>query len=159
MIPSLVRALVYASLFIAFVLVFLPAQVLRWSGVSPPAEIGTAQIVGIVLVVLGSVLALWCIVAFGTIGRGTPAPFDPPRRLVIRGPYRFVRNPMYVGAGIALGGAALYYTSLPLLGYLIFLWIVTHALVLYYEEPVLKRTFGAEYEQYLRDVRRWWPRP
>lgn len=156
-IPALVRALVYATLFISFVLIFLPAQVLRYSGVTRPPEIGTPQMIGIVLVVIGGVLAIWCIVAFGTIGQGTPAPFDPPRRLVIRGPYRFVRNPMYVGAGIALGGAALFYTSLPLLGFLIFFWIVTHAFVYFYEEPTLARMFGAEYEQYRRDVRRWMP--
>jgi protein-S-isoprenylcysteine O-methyltransferase Ste14 len=161
-IPALVRALVYATLFISFVLVFLPVQVLRWSGVATqPAEIGPLQIAGGALVVLGGLLALWCIVTFGTIGKGTPAPFDPPRKLVVRGPYRFVRNPMYVGAGMALGGAALFYTSLPLLGFLIFFWIVTHAFVYFYEEPTLARTFGSDYDQYRRDVRRWmpgWPR-
>jgi protein-S-isoprenylcysteine O-methyltransferase Ste14 len=156
-IPALVRALVYATLFISFVLVFLPAQVLRYSGVTRPAEIGVPHMIGIVLVVVGAVIAIWCIVAFGTIGKGTPAPFDPPRHLVVRGPYRFVRNPMYVGAGLALGGAALFYTSLPLLGFLIFFWIVTHAFVYFYEEPTLTRTFGSEYEEYRREVRRWWP--
>lgn len=159
-IPNLVRALVYATLFISFFLVFLPAQVLRWSGLEPrqPVEIGLPQMVGIALVVLGGLLAIWCVVMFATIGKGTAAPFDPPRRLVVRGPYRFVRNPIYVGAGLALGGAALFYTSLPLFGLLVFYWIVLHALVHFYEEPTLKRTFGSEYEQYLRDVRRWWPR-
>lgn len=158
MIPSLVRALGYATLFIAFALVYLPAQVLRWSGVTQPGEIGAPQVIGILLVTFGGALALWCVVTFGTIGKGTPAPFDPPRKLVGRGPYRFVRNPMYIGAGIALGGAALYYTSLPLLGFLIFFWIVTHVFVTFYEEPTLHKMFGPEYEQYRRDVRRWWPR-
>jgi protein-S-isoprenylcysteine O-methyltransferase Ste14 len=159
-IPALVRALVYATLFISFVLVFLPVQVLRRSGIEPqrPVEIGVTQMVGMALVVVGGMLAIWCVIAFGTIGKGTPAPFDPPRRLVIRGPYRFVRNPMYVGAGLALGGASLFYTSLPLLGFLIFFWIVTHAFVYFYEEPTLTRTFGSDYEQYRRDVRRWLPR-
>lgn len=159
-IPTLVRALVYATLFISFFLVVVPAQVLRWSGIEPwqPVEMEWPQMVGMVLVVLGGLLAIWCVVMFGTIGKGTAAPFDPPRQLVVRGPFRFVRNPIYLGAGLALGGAALYYTSLPLLGLLVFYWIVMHALVYFYEEPTLKRTFGAEYEQYLRDVRRWWPR-
>jgi protein-S-isoprenylcysteine O-methyltransferase Ste14 len=156
-IPTLVRALVYATLFISFFLVFLPAQVLRWSGVTRPPELGTPQMIGGVLVVLGIGLALWCVVTFGTIGQGTAAPFDPPRKLVVRGPYRFVRNPMYVGALTALGGAALFYTSLPLLGLLLFYWIVLHAFVYFYEEPTLARTFGPDYDQYRRDVRRWWP--
>ena len=157
-IPALGRALVYATLFISFFLVFLPAQVLRWSGVTRPLELGPPQMIGGALVVLGLGLALWCVVTFGTIGQGTPAVFDPPRKLVVRGPYRFVRNPMYIGALTALGGAALFYTSLPLLGFLIFFWIVTHAIVYFYEEPTLNRTFGPDYEQYRRDVRRWWPR-
>ena len=65
----------------------------------------------------GGALALWCILAFALVGKGTPAPFDPPRRLVVAGPYRYVRNPMYIGAGLALTGAAMFYGSLRLLSY------------------------------------------
>jgi protein-S-isoprenylcysteine O-methyltransferase Ste14 len=157
-IPALIRALVYAALFISFVLVFLPRQLLRWTGVTQPEEFGSAQWVGLALVVLGGLLAIWCVVTFGTIGRGTPAPFDPPRRLVVRGPYRFVRNPMYIGAGTAVGGAALFYTSLPLLGFLVFFLGVMQLFIIYYEEPTLKKTFGPEYMAYLQRVRRWLPR-
>jgi len=92
------------------------------------------------------------------VGRGTPAPFDPPRRLVIRGPYRFVRNPMYVGAGLALAGAALFYESLPLLAYGGVFLLACHLFVLSYEEPTLKRTFGPDYEAYCHHVNRWRPR-
>ena len=102
-------------------------------------------------------LALWCISTFVWIGRGTPAPFDRPRRLVIRGPYRFVRNPMYIGAGLALGSAALFYKSLPLLVYGGAFLLACHLFVLSYEEPTLKRTFGPEYEAYCHRVSRWWP--
>ena len=63
---------------------------------------------------IGAAIALWCIFAFAAIGKGTPAPFDPPRRLVIEGPYRFVRNPMYIGATLGLAGAAIFYGSLSL---------------------------------------------
>jgi protein-S-isoprenylcysteine O-methyltransferase Ste14 len=104
----------------------------------------------------GALIALWCIFTFAWIGRGTPAPFDPPRRLVIRGPYRFVRNPMYIGAGMALAGAALFYQSLPLLVYGGVFLLACHLFVLSYEEPPLKRTFGAEYDAYCHRVR-WWP--
>jgi protein-S-isoprenylcysteine O-methyltransferase Ste14 len=156
-IAPLIRSLVYSTLFIAFVLVFLPAQVLRLSEAKAPSTMEWPQIVGMVLVVAGAVLAIWCVVTFGTIGQGSPAPFDPPRRLVIRGPYGFVRNPMYVGSLLALGGAALYFTSLPLLGFIIFIWIVEHALVFFYEEPTLRRTFGADYEEYSHHTNRWFP--
>ena len=103
-------------------------------------------------------IALWCIFTFATIGRGTPAPFDPPRRLVIRGPYRFVRNPMYIGAGLALASAALFYESWPLLVYSGLFFLATHVFVVWYEEPTLRRTFGREYEVYCQGVGRWWPR-
>jgi len=154
----LIRALAYSTLFVGLVLVFLPAQVLEWSGISPPAERGLAQIAGMVVGALGAALAAWCILTFSLVGRGTPAPFDPPRRLVAAGPYRRVRNPMYLGAGIALAGAALYYKSLALLGYLAAFLFVTNLFVLVYEEPTLRRTFGAGYEEYCRQVGRWWPR-
>ena len=157
-IPALIRALVYATLFISLVLVLLPAQLLRWTGVTQPEQLGPPQWIGIALVALGGLLAIWCVVTFGTIGQGTPAPFDPPRRLVVRGPYRFVRNPMYIGAGTAVGGAALYYTSLPLLGFLVFFLGAMQLFIIYYEEPTLKRMFGPEYIAYLHSVRRWWPR-
>src|SRR5262249_22987777 len=78
---------------------------------------GAAQFAGLVVVIVGGAVALWCVLAFATLGRGTPAPFDPPRRLVVRGPYRLVRNPMYLGAAVALLGAALYYESLALLAF------------------------------------------
>ena len=103
----LVRAATYATLFVGLVLVFVPARVLSWSGIAQPSEIGVAQVGGMMLAVTGAVVALWCVLTFALIGRGTPAPFDPPRRLVVRGPYGLVRNPMYMGAGLALVGAAI----------------------------------------------------
>ena len=154
----LIRALTYATLFIGFLLVFLPAQLLEWSGVAPPEVIGPGEIAGVALVGVGGLLAVWCIVTFALVGKGTPAPFDPPRRLVAAGPYRFVRNPMYLGAALALGGAALFYRSPSLLTYAAVFLLVTHTFVLLYEEPTLRQTFGEEYEDYRRRVRRWWPR-
>ena len=153
----LARAVTYAALFIGFVLIYLPARLLSWSGIVRPAVIAVPQIAGMVIGAAGAAVALWCIFTFVSIGRGTPAPFDPPRRLVIRGPYRFVRNPMYIGAGLALASAALFYESLPLLGYAAFFFLATHLFVVGYEEPTLRRTFGQEYEAYCRQVSRWWP--
>ncbi len=75
------------------------------------ASTGGPQVAGMIVVAIGTAIALWCVFTFVFIGKGTPAPFDPPRKLVIRGPYRFVRNPMYIGAGMTLAGAVLYYQS------------------------------------------------
>jgi protein-S-isoprenylcysteine O-methyltransferase Ste14 len=152
-----VRAVTYAALFIGFFLVYLPAGVLSRSGIVRPASMGVPQVAGMVIGAAGAAVALWCIFTFATLGRGTPAPFDPPRRLVMQGPYRFVRNPMYLGAGLALAGAALFYQSLPLLGYAGLFVAAMHLFAVGYEEPTLRRTFGQEYEAYCRQVRRWWP--
>ncbi len=152
------RAVTYAALFIGFVLIYLPGRLLSSMGIVRPSAIAAPQVTGMVIGAAGAVVALWCIFTFATIGKGTPAPFDPPRRLVIRGPYRFVRNPMYIGAGLALASAALFYESLPLLAYAGLFFLATHVFVVLYEEPTLRRTFGPEYEAYCRQVSRWWPR-
>ncbi len=154
----LIRAIGYAALFIGFLMVYLPAQVLARSGIVMAPPSGIWQIPGMILAGGGMLISLWCIFTFVFVGQGTPAPFDPPRRLVIRGPYRFVRNPMYVGAGLALAGAAMSYQSLPLLGYTVGFLIVMHLFVIIHEEPTLRQTFGSDYEAYCAKVGRWWPR-
>ena len=155
----LIRTLTYATLFIAFVLIYLPARVLAWAGVARPAIMGWPQIGGLIIGSVGAFIALCCVLAFAVIGKGTPAPFDPPRRLVIRGPYRFVRNPMYLGAALALAGAALFYSSAALLAFVaLFCWS-THLFVMLYEEPTLRRSFGLEYADYCESVHRWFPGP
>jgi len=152
------RAVAYATLFVSLALVFLPARILAWSAVTRPAAIGIGQAAGMSLAAAGAALDLWCVLTFALLGKGTPAPFDPPRRLVVRGPYRFVRNPMYLGAVLALAGAALFYGSAALVSYAGVFLLMTHALVVWYEEPTLRATFGADYDVYCRRVRRWWPR-
>ena len=154
----LARAATWATLFVGLVLVFLPARVLFLAGIVGPAALGAWQVAGMLLGATGAALALWCILTFVFVGKGTPAPFDPPRRLVVQGPYRVVRNPMYVGAGAALAGAALFYQSFALLGYIGALLLATHAFVVAYEEPALRRMFGKDYEAYRRTTGRWWPR-
>lgn len=155
----LIRTITYASVFIGFLLVFLPGRVLSWSGIVRPENIGVAQIVGVIVGVCGAALALWCVFTFNFTGRGTPAPFDPPRRLVDVGPYRYVRNPMYIGAGLALAGAAVFYQSWALLLYCVVFVLITHLFVTVYEEPTLRKMFGESYLEYCRRTRRWIPRP
>jgi protein-S-isoprenylcysteine O-methyltransferase Ste14 len=154
---TLVRALTYATVFVGLLLVFLPAQLLDWSGVNRPTIMGVSQIIGAIVTLAGAALALWCVLTFALVGRGTPAPFDPPRRLVRSGPYRRVRNPMYIGAGLALGGAALFYRSLALLAYALGFMVAAHLFVILYEERSLARLFPKEYGEYRRRVRRWLP--
>jgi len=155
---ALVRALTYAALFIGFFLVFVPQRILHATGIVRPPWIGPAQMAGLELVALGGGLAVWCVVTFALVGKGTPAPFDPPRKLVIAGPYRWVRNPMYIGAGLVLVGTALFYRSEALAAFAAAFWVVVHAFVVLYEEPTLERTFGAQYSDYRNAVHRWLPK-
>jgi protein-S-isoprenylcysteine O-methyltransferase Ste14 len=152
-----VRAITFSALFIGFFLIYLPARVLAGAGIVRPGTIGGQQVAGMLTCAAGTAIALWCIFTLALIGKGTPAPFDPPRRLVIRGPYGFVRNPMYIGAGLALAGAAFFYESWPLLGYTGLFFLGMQLFVLY-EEPTLRQTFGEPYETYCRRVGRWFPR-
>ena len=154
----LARAVTYSALFIGFLLIFLPARILSSTGITQPAAMAASQVAGMILGASGAALAIACIFTFVFVGRGTPAPFDPPRRLVVRGPYRLVRNPMYIGAGLALSGAALFYQSIQLLGYAGVFLLITHVFVMVHEEPALRRAFDGDYEAYCRRVGRWWPK-
>jgi protein-S-isoprenylcysteine O-methyltransferase Ste14 len=153
---TLMRAIAWSAKFIDFVLVFLPGQLLQWAGVTRPAQICASQIAGASLVLLGGVLGTWSLLTFALVGRGTPAPSDPPRRLVLSGPSLLVRNPMYLGAGLAQCGAALVYRSPTLAAYALLLLGVVNVFVHWYEEPPLRRLFGAEYEAHCHGVPRWW---
>lgn len=151
----LFRAIVYATLFVAFGLVFLPSRLLANSGLSAPAATGFAQVAGAIMVVAGGCLVSWSILTFVFVGKGTAAPFDPPRRLVVSGPFGYLRNPIYVGALVAMAGAALYFRSWGLAAYDVAIAVVFNVIVRAYEEPVLRRTFGDEYDAYCVRVRRW----
>jgi len=113
---------------------------------------------GIALAVAGGLVAALCIAAFLTSGRGTPAPFDPPRQFVATGPYRYVRNPMYIGGGSVLLGAGLAVPSVSIVGLSLVYFVIAHLFVVLYEEPTLTRTFGDSYARYRSTVHRWLPR-
>jgi protein-S-isoprenylcysteine O-methyltransferase Ste14 len=113
---------------------------------------------GLVLVAAGAYVVLRAFVRFVREGRGTPAPVAPTEELVVGGDYRFVRNPMYVGVVTAILGQALTFLDPWILGYGVLAWAVMAAFVRYYEEPVLLRQYGAQYEDYRRTVPAWLPR-
>jgi protein-S-isoprenylcysteine O-methyltransferase Ste14 len=154
----LARALTYAVFFVGFFLVVLPFRLLSSAGVAPSSAAGVWQVAGLAVAAIGSLLGLACIFAFVFVGKGTQAPFDPPRRLVVRGPYKFIRNPMYVGAAAALAGAALFYRSMALFVYAVVFLLVGHLFVVWFEEPALLRAFDGEYDAYCARTGRWWPR-
>jgi protein-S-isoprenylcysteine O-methyltransferase Ste14 len=110
--------------------------------------------------VLGFAVALRCVWDFGRTGRGTPAPLIPPKRLVVVGFYRYVRNPMYVGFFVGWIGlwVVLGRASLPLIAGAVAVAVGVVLFVQLYEEPTLRKLFGEEYLEYCRNVRRWIPR-
>jgi len=107
---------------------------------------------------LGASVLLWCAWDFAVVGRGTPAPIDPPKSVVVCGLYRFVRNPMYVGVELMVLGEAWWFSSTRLLVYALLLGFGFHLFVVFYEEPALRKKFGGSYQEYCRAVPRWIPR-
>jgi len=114
--------------------------------------------IGIGAFLVGALVVLSCVFSFVVEGKGTPAPFDPPRRFVASGPYRFVRNPMYLGAFLLLSGYGLYARSPSVLGLAALAVLLAHLFVVLVEEPGLARRFGESYLAYRRSTNRWIPR-
>ena len=116
------------------------------------------RVLGLVPVALGALGYLWCAAEFALRGKGTPAPIDPPKLLVVKGLYRWVRNPMYVSVALVIVGETVWFGAPRLILYLAAFLVMTQLFVVLYEEPHLEKTFGAAYEAYLAAVPRWIPR-
>src|SRR5262245_8802748 len=121
-------------------------------------HIGTIQLFGLIPMAIGAAIYFRCAWDFASAGKGTPEPIDPPKHLVARGLYRFVRNPMYVGVLMTLLGEAWLFRSWTLIIYAAIVISWQHLFVVFYEEPALKRKFGQSYSDYLARTPRWVPR-
>jgi protein-S-isoprenylcysteine O-methyltransferase Ste14 len=151
------RTVVFTILVPGTELVLVPLVVVLFD-VGPRFELGLARYAGLVPLLVGLAIILRCFVDFIRRGRGTPAPYDPPRELVVIGLYRYVRNPQYVGVVLVVLGEALLTGMVVLFGYAAFFAIGYHLFVKYYEEPTLDRLFGESYARYREAVPRWLPR-
>lgn len=123
------------------------------------AASGMRLALAVCLLAAGAAIYAWCVWDFATFGRGTPAPIDAPKRLVVRGLYRHTRNPMYLGVLTVIAGWALCFGAPALLLYALAVWTCFHLFVVLYEEPHLAGEFGDEYRRYRAQVGRWLPRP
>lgn len=137
---------------------YIPYRLTGWRFGPPLLGTPATRAVGAVLAAFGAALLLECFARFALHGRGTPAPVYPTERLVVTGAYRIVRNPMYVGVTSAILGQALLFGHETLLLYGLGVAAMFHAFVLLYEEPTLRARYGAEYDRYRENVRRWIPR-
>jgi protein-S-isoprenylcysteine O-methyltransferase Ste14 len=135
-----------------------PWLITRWRMDDPLLGVTILRGVGVVLIAAGLSCLIESIVRFVRIGRGTLVPVMPTEHLVMTGLYRYVRNPMYVGVVSLIVGQGLLLGSTGTLLYAVVVALAFHLLVLLYEEPTMRRTYGAEYEAYCRRVRRWLPR-
>jgi protein-S-isoprenylcysteine O-methyltransferase Ste14 len=155
---TLIKTLIFTILVPGTVTILIPRWVLSSQFGRERFDIGPFRYLGLVPIVFGALIYLWCAWDFTYAGKGTPAPIDPPKELVVRGLYRYVRNPMYVGVGSVLIGEAVLFQSLALLAYLVAALICVSLFVVLYEEPVLTRKFGDSYRRYRETVPRWIPR-
>ena len=123
-----------------------------------PAASGPVSATAGLVVAAGACIYGWCVWDFATFGRGTPAPIDAPKKLVVRGLYRHVRNPMYVGVLTVILAWAVLFSASELVLYALVVATCFNLFILFYEEPHLRTEFGREYEDYCRRVGRWSPR-
>ena len=145
------KNLVFTLVVPATVAGYVPWLIVRGQPIDSPGRL----IASLTLFAIGGTIYLWCIWDFASFGRGTPAPIDAPKRLVVRGLYRYTRNPMYVGVLTVIVAWAVLSPTLTLLVYGLCVGTGFHMFIVLYEEPHLRAVFGVEYEQYCSRVGRW----
>ena len=149
------KSVLFAILLPGTVTVFVPSLII-FKG-SAGILWNSWHMLALLPLILGASVVVRCIWDFAVSGRGTLAPVDPPKHLVIRGLYRYVRNPMYVGVMLVILAEACLFSSHVLLFYAVGCFITVHTFVLFYEEPTLRRQFGDSYTSYCQTVNRWLP--
>ncbi|MGH9443708.1 MAG: methyltransferase family protein [Thermoanaerobaculia bacterium] len=149
------RALAFVFLLPGTFAVYAPLQILRATGRLLPPSFSVSSLAASVLLLAGAAVVLRCVWDFFAAGRGTLAPVDPPKRLVVAGLYRFTRNPMYNGVLAAILGEAWLFRAPVLLFYAFCVLTGFHLFVVLYEERTLAGRFGHEYASYRRRVPRW----
>jgi protein-S-isoprenylcysteine O-methyltransferase Ste14 len=136
----------------------VPWWISRWQFRAPFPGYAPLHAIGAIRIAAGMFGVLDSFARFALLGLGTPAPVFPTRHLVVKGFYRYVRNPMYVAVVAVILGQALLFGDVRVFKYGLFAWLVARLFVLAYEEPTLRKTFGAEYESFRANVPRWIPR-
>lgn len=137
---------------------FVPWAISGWRFTQPLLGIEPLRWIGGLLLALGGVLLIETFSRFALQGLGTPAPIAPTKTLVVTGSYRFVRNPMYVAVVSLILGQGLWFGNGAVLAWGLIVWLTVHLFVLGYEEPTLASSYGAPYDRYRANVRRWIPR-
>ena len=128
------------------------------SGWHVPTPIAPWRYLGVLMILLGVVPLADSIVRFVREGHGTPEPLHPTETLVVSGLYRYVRNPMYIGVVLMIFGQSIFLANRHIAEYGLIAALIINLFVFFYEEPTLTERYGAQYQQYRRQVGRWIPR-
>src|ERR1700704_3287475 len=152
---SLLKTFVFTVLVPGAVAGYVPWRLRRDAAPVTGVEASAAIAVIAIGIAIYLYTAFW---GFALIGGGTPAPIAPTKLLVVKGLHRYVRNPMYIGVALVIGGQAWLFHSLRMAIYLACFGLIVHLFVLFYEEPTLGKQFGEEYDRYRASVRRWIPK-
>ena len=151
------RSLFFTIVIPGTVTLLIPYLIVSRGGGRLPETWTALEYLSLIAMAVGAGILFWCIWDFAAKGRGTLAPVDPPRRLVVQGLYRYVRNPMYLGVLLLLLGEAAFFQSMAILQYALLWFLLVNLIVLFREERVLRNRFGDSYERYRRSVNRWLP--
>ena len=152
------KTLIFTVLVPGTAAVWIPYRLVSSPGSRGSMPLGSFRYAGLAAMLVGVLIYLWCAWDFVFAGKGTPAPIDPPKELVVRGLYKYVRNPMYIGVLSLVLGQSLWFEAIGLLAYGGLVFLLFSAFVFFYEEPALRRKFGASYKRYCEMVPRWLPR-
>src|SRR5437762_176727 len=153
------RSIFFTILQPGMVTVLIPYWLISSRNGGAPSRFQLLRYFGLPLIVIGAATLLWCVWDFFSSGRGTISPIDSPKHLVVRGLYRYVRNPMYVAVVTILAGEAIFFMSQAVLIEAAVFFVLANLFILLYEEPTLRRKFGESYENYTQTVGRWIPKP
>jgi protein-S-isoprenylcysteine O-methyltransferase Ste14 len=151
-----IKTILYMGIMHGFFTLYIPYQLA--SRDTPFSDFGILRYLAFPLWVFGALIIIQCCIDIIRRGRGTPAFVDPPKELIIAGLYRYVRNPIYVGAMLIQVGYILWFGSALAIAYAILFFLAFNILILLIEEPILRNQFGAAYEEYCQNVPRWIPK-
>ena len=140
------------------ILIGIPWKILSTPGDTLLFDLGKFRYLGLVPIFAGIVIYVWCSCSFLFSGKGTPIHSMPPKKLVVKGLYRFVRNPIYIGGFFVLAGEVLLFQSKGIFIYFLIVFGLINIFVPVYEEPRLEKRFGVTYKRYRQSVPRWVPR-
>lgn len=149
------KTILYMGSTHGFFTFFLPYFLVKTD--RPSFDTGLFSYLALPLWIMGALIIVWCSVDMVRKGRGTPAHMNPPKQLIINGLYRYVRNPIYLGALMFQLGYVLWFGSGMLIVYFLFFLLAYQILIVLIEEPILRHMFGEEYQAYCRRVPRWIP--